>query len=214
MDSKKASFESNHKELSASSSNEFNEVLEFTVSNYETLQQQKELGSRRSSVHRKSLEAIKKCITGESNYESPETKDYSVHHIYGDLDSDAIEIQRTQTRNLILTKLESRVEDNTNNYSNDNHEHEVECQDTISVIPDTNIEIAQHGKEFDTIDPELITWNGPDDTEDPRNWPINKKIFLLGFVSLYALVAPMSSSMLSPAMTFIAEDFHITSPII
>ena len=63
MDSKKASFESNHKELSASSSNEFNEVLEFTVSNYETLQQQKELGSRRSSVHRKSLEAIKKCIT-------------------------------------------------------------------------------------------------------------------------------------------------------
>ena len=25
---------------------------------------------------------------------------------------------------------------------------------------------------------------------------------------------PMSSSMLSPAMTFIAEDFHISSPII
>ena len=45
MDSKKASFESNHKELSASSSNEFNEVLEFTVSNYETLQQQKNLGA-------------------------------------------------------------------------------------------------------------------------------------------------------------------------
>ena len=161
----------------------------------------------------KSLEAIKKCITGESNYESPETKDYSVHHIYGDLDSDAIEIQRTQTRNLILTKLESRVEDNTNNYSNDNHEHEVECQDTISVIPDTNIEIAQHGKEFDTIDPELITWNGPDDTEDPRNWPINKRYFTR-FRIIICLVAPMSSSMLSPAMTFIAEDFHITSPII
>lgn len=37
---------------------------------------------------------------------------------------------------------------------------------------------------------------------------------MIGFVLAYALVAPMTSSMLSPAMDDIAAEFHITNPVI
>lgn len=178
------------------------EVLEFTVSNYEKQQEKTGSQSRRSSVSKKSLEVIRKHITGESNYKSTENHDYSIHHIYGDLPQEEIQIQRTQTRNTILSKLESRIEDECDNL------------DLSTTIQDIDVPITQHGEEFNKIDPELITWNGSNDPEDPRNWPFKTKMILLGFVSLYAFVAPMSSSMLSPAMTFIAEDFHITSPIL
>lgn len=56
--------------------------------------------------------------------------------------------------------------------------------------------------------------NGTEDPEDPRNWSASLKIFLLGFVSLYALVAPMSSSILSPAMSEISVAFGITSEVV
>ncbi|EMG46219.1 penM MFS-type transporter penM [Candida maltosa Xu316] len=192
MSKEKQSFDEKFHDVSTSSTHDSNEVLEFTCSNYENQNR-----SRKNSTSRKSLEVIKKRIIGDSGFETgSEIQDYTVDHIYPDLTNAEIELQRTQTRNTILTKLESQVDDD---------------EKYTETVQDTNVPIAHHGTDFTKIDPELITWNGSEDPEDPRNWPINTKIYLLGFVSLYALVAPMSSSMLSPAMSFISEDFNISS---
>ncbi|RCK65768.1 Efflux pump vrtL [Candida viswanathii] len=206
-ESDKSSFEIKQQDLCSSSSSQSSdhEVLEFTVSNYEKQQRQPQphSHSRRSSISKKSLEIIRKHITGDSTHtEQPTQDNYSIHHIYGDLPQDEIALQRSQTRNTILTRLESRIEDEPPHVSPN------------ATIQDIDIPITQHGEEFNKIDPELITWNGTQDPEDPRNWAPRTKMILLGFVSLYAFVAPMSSSMLSPAMSYIAHDFGITSPIV
>ncbi|RCK58145.1 Efflux pump vrtL [Candida viswanathii] len=206
-ESEKSSFEIKQQDLCSSSSSQStdHEVLEFTVSNYEKQQQQSQphSHSRRSSISKKSLEIIRKHFTGDSTHTEELTPDnYSIHHIYGDLPQDEIALQRSQTRNTILTRLESRIENEPPRISPN------------ATIQDIDIPITQHGEEFNKIDPELITWNGTQDPEDPRNWAPRTKMILLGFVSLYAFVAPMSSSMLSPAMSYIAHDFGITSPIV
>ncbi|KAG7664942.1 uncharacterized protein J8A68_001528 [[Candida] subhashii] len=198
--------------LSTSSSNETDEILTFTRSHYEQhIQPQLQQGRRGSHVSttiRKSFESIRKNISGQyssSQTDNENNDDYSVHHIYGDLDSNAIALQRTNTRVTILTELASRIEHPADYIDSEDIEKQL-ARDTIPGI-------VHDGEEFHKIDPELITWNGNHDPEDPRNWPTRTKVVLIGFVSLYALVAPMSSSILSPAMSFISEDFHIESSI-
>ncbi|KAI5960428.1 uncharacterized protein KGF55_004720 [Candida pseudojiufengensis] len=215
-----------------SSSNESSDndnPIELSLSHYENnYQPRRHRGSSFASISKKSLESIRKCITGEIQQQQDHQSDqdpnhYSIHQIYGDLNSDEINLQRTATRKTILSEIEQNikdeVEDSTKNWtSSDDEEKKIDSSDfnfeSTPAIEDQILPIKQHGEEFNKIDPELITWNGTKDPEDPRNWSIHLKIILLGFVSLYALVAPLSSSILSPAMNEIATDFNIHSQVI
>ena len=49
------------------------------------------------------------------------------------------------------------------------------------------------------------------DLRNPRNWPGRKKWVVVGAASFYTFVTPLSSSIMAPALPFIAEDFGITS---
>ncbi|KAL3477168.1 MFS general substrate transporter [Aspergillus californicus] len=62
-------------------------------------------------------------------------------------------------------------------------------------------------------DPKLITWNGPDDPENPKNWPINKKWAIVLTVSCFTFISPVSSSMVAPALTTMAKDLGITDSV-
>ncbi|EGW31564.1 uncharacterized protein SPAPADRAFT_141554 [Spathaspora passalidarum NRRL Y-27907] len=187
MNKSKESLEIYNRELESSSSNDSNEVLAFTVSNYEQQQQQ---GQGQGRV-RKSLDSI---FRPRSNSVSSNIDQFSVHHIYGALPDEKIEIKRTQTRATVLSEIA------TNNFPHD----DLKIQEEKIIIPDD-------GKEFTEIDPELITWEDEQDPANPRNWDLRTKVIMLMFVSFYAFVAPMSSSILSPAMSFISEEFNIES---
>lgn len=145
---------------------------------------------------------------------------YSVRDIYGDLDSNEIALQREFTRRTIVEELIDRSKEAEAELEVESTPLETGTRDLekgLAVdldVPETSIPISNNGEEFKCIDPELINWNGPSDPENPRNWDPNSKALMLGLVSLYALVAPMSSSMLSPAMTSINHDFGIDSQII
>ncbi|CAK9437949.1 uncharacterized protein LODBEIA_P23270 [Lodderomyces beijingensis] len=217
MDKSKESSECTQRELVSSSSNSSTETpIELTRSHYELTQQTPYKSRSRTaslaSLPRKSIETIRKSFQGDQSHagdlEAGEKDHYSIRHIYGDLDSDEINLQRTATRKTILSEIENRAGEAI--IKDGRFEHDF---DNDGVIEDKVLQIQQHGEEFNKIDPELITWQGADDPQDPRNWNIKLKIFLLGFVSLYALVAPMSSSMLSPAMTDISAAFGITSTV-
>ncbi|KAI5953464.1 hypothetical protein KGF54_002836 [Candida jiufengensis] len=222
-----------------SSNNEENPI-ELSISYYENQQHpNRHRNSSFVSISKKSIESIRKCINGEFNNEQldeqnqkdqqnqQDINNYSIHQIYGDLNSDEINLQRTATRKTILSEIEQNIIDETNDLSttdtyttddvkDDDDEKKIKrpIESEDPAIEDQILPIKQHGEEFNKIDPELITWNGTKDPEDPRNWNITTKIILLGFVSLYALVAPLSSSILSPAMNEISHDFNITNPII
>ncbi|KAF5855762.1 hypothetical protein ETB97_008462 [Aspergillus alliaceus] len=57
----------------------------------------------------------------------------------------------------------------------------------------------------------LVTWNGPDDLEDPLNWSAFWKWSITMLTSFGRLVTLMSGSMLAPALEVISEDIHTST---
>ncbi|KAA6408368.1 MAG: MFS multidrug transporter [Lasallia pustulata] len=62
-------------------------------------------------------------------------------------------------------------------------------------------------------DPNLVTWDGPDDPANPKNWDKKHKWAATLVVSSFTFISPVSSSMVAPALTAIAKEFHITSEV-
>ncbi|TGJ85088.1 hypothetical protein E0Z10_g3701 [Xylaria hypoxylon] len=61
----------------------------------------------------------------------------------------------------------------------------------------------------DPSDPNLVTWTGPDDPENPKNWKFSKKWAAIFTVSLFSLISPISSSLMAPALGSIAHELDI-----
>nr|VWO97204.1 Uncharacterized protein [Ganoderma boninense] len=57
----------------------------------------------------------------------------------------------------------------------------------------------------------LVDWEGPDDSENPRNWTFGKKWMVTTMVSAYVFMSPVSSSMMAPASARIAAHLGVTS---
>lgn len=59
-------------------------------------------------------------------------------------------------------------------------------------------------------DHNLVTWDGPDDPANPKNWSRQKKWAATVTVSLFTFISPVSSSMIAPALQNIAADFGLS----
>ncbi|KAL8817229.1 MAG: hypothetical protein Q9223_003896 [Gallowayella weberi] len=60
-------------------------------------------------------------------------------------------------------------------------------------------------------DPNLVTWEGPADPQNPQNWSIRRKWAATFVVSGFTFISPVSSSMVAPALKVISHDFGISS---
>lgn len=144
---------------------------------------------------------------------------YSVKEIYGDMPEEDIMLQRTATKSTILTSLSKRVQDaNIEAEREDKIDKQSIIEENLSEkerlyqeVPDIPVPTTKFGGEFTSIDPELVTWDGKDDPEFPRNWSMASKCLHTAIVSIYTLIPPMSSSVCSPAMPAIAKDLHMNS---
>lgn len=56
----------------------------------------------------------------------------------------------------------------------------------------------------------LITWNGYDDPENPKNWSTMRKWKAIFAMSSFAFMSPLSSTIIAPALPAIASSFNIT----
>ncbi|OGE55893.1 hypothetical protein PENARI_c003G08600 [Penicillium arizonense] len=63
-------------------------------------------------------------------------------------------------------------------------------------------------------DPKLVTWEGPEDPDNPKNWSPKKKWAATITVSLFTFISPVSSSMVAPALTSLAADFNVTDQVV
>ncbi|CEL01853.1 Putative MFS multidrug transporter [Aspergillus calidoustus] len=77
----------------------------------------------------------------------------------------------------------------------------------------TDLEKSQTAGSRPTPDPKLVTWNGPDDPDNPKNWPMRRKWSIVLMVSCFTFISPVSSSMVAPALTSLARDLHITDAV-
>lgn len=49
--------------------------------------------------------------------------------------------------------------------------------------------VAPSGHETDKADPNIVDWDGPDDPENPLNWPSAKRNLHIALVSVFTLNA-------------------------
>lgn len=201
-------------ELTASSSSGTEGPIAFTGDN--DTSHGVENGQRRGSASsfNRSLDIVRRMSLGQS-FTTLGSANYSKKEIFGEMDSNEIDLQRSITRKSILNELVHRTQKLEDDYGNSSyHEKMNDLESQYEVLPEMAVPTEHNGEEFQDIDPELIAWDGSDDPEDPRNWTIGVKMYLVAFVSLYTLVSPMSSSMPSPAVDSISKDFGITSSVV
>ncbi|KAI1327088.1 cycloheximide resistance protein [Xylariaceae sp. FL0255] len=60
-------------------------------------------------------------------------------------------------------------------------------------------------------DPNVVFWDGPDDPENPYNWPVWKKAVNCGLISAMTLFSPLASSIFAPAIPEVEAEFHNSS---
>jgi len=56
----------------------------------------------------------------------------------------------------------------------------------------------------------LISWESDDDPANPKNWSNSRKWIETIIVSLFTFIAPVSSSMVAPALNTISAELSIT----
>ncbi|KAK5164293.1 uncharacterized protein LTR77_009988 [Saxophila tyrrhenica] len=54
----------------------------------------------------------------------------------------------------------------------------------------------------------LVTWDGPGDPDNPKNWERKRKWMATITVSLFTFISPVSSSMVAPALEQLQRDFN------
>ena len=100
-------------------------------------------------------------------------------------------------------------------------EHRVPLTRAVSEVYDgiesrRDVEIGSEALEKSTTehtqaDPNLVTWEGDNDTDNPKNWPKRKKWAAVVCVSSFTLISPVASSMIAPALEAIGRELDIPS---
>lgn len=171
---------------------------------------------------------IRRTFSGSSSFRTApisristrQSASYSVKEIYGSMADNDINLRRTATRTTILDSLLQKVAKSTDAYrqpsGGKDEEEGIEegTRNFYESLPDTSVPAKDFGGDYTGIDPELVTWDGPDDPNNPRNWRNRERVFQTVLVSLYTLISPMSSSILSPAMVEISDSLGIKKAVI
>ncbi|KAI1209310.1 bicyclomycin resistance protein [Annulohypoxylon truncatum] len=59
--------------------------------------------------------------------------------------------------------------------------------------------------------PNIVWWSGPNDPENPYNWPTWRKVLNCGLISAMTFISPLASSLFAPGVPQVVRDFHSTS---
>ncbi|SPO02059.1 related to multidrug resistant protein [Cephalotrichum gorgonifer] len=71
---------------------------------------------------------------------------------------------------------------------------------------------AAAGAEGEVADENIVQWDGPDDPQNPYNWPRWKKVTTCALVSSFTFVTPLASSMFAPGVPELMMEFKNSSP--
>ncbi|KAH8818993.1 major facilitator superfamily domain-containing protein [Xylogone sp. PMI_703] len=61
---------------------------------------------------------------------------------------------------------------------------------------------------------EIIGWNGPDDPENPLNWPKYQRVGHVVMVAAMSFVSPLESSIFAPSVPQVMKEFHATNTLL
>ncbi|ONH69016.1 hypothetical protein BON22_1697 [Cyberlindnera fabianii] len=134
-------------------------------------------------------------------------EDFTEKNIYPDLNNDEIALRREKTKNTIITALSERIPRTWPDAEDEESQPPLKDADGIVPEREESLPTKNDGVEFQDIDPELVTWDGDEDPENPRNWTYRRKWKSIGIASIYTFLSPFASTMLSPAVSDISAEF-------
>uniref|UniRef100_A0A093V9F7 Putative transporter n=1 Tax=Talaromyces marneffei PM1 TaxID=1077442 RepID=A0A093V9F7_TALMA len=80
--------------------------------------------------------------------------------------------------------------------------------------PDGDLQPTQTSRsQRSELDSKLVSWKGPNDPENPKNWSMKRRWAAVFVVSCYTFISPVSSSMVAPDLTAIAKDLNIANGV-
>ncbi|KAL2753113.1 hypothetical protein ACRALDRAFT_1083567 [Sodiomyces alcalophilus JCM 7366] len=71
--------------------------------------------------------------------------------------------------------------------------------------PDDNVPLKEEASD----DADLVTWDGPNDPTNPKNWPKSRRWVATVLVSCFTFISPVASTMLAPALPTLAREFKV-----
>ncbi|KAL9005767.1 MAG: hypothetical protein Q9188_001479 [Gyalolechia gomerana] len=161
--------------------------------------------SRPSSLSSPNRPQISRILTGQhlddlSTYHGRESVFHSTGNGIGDEASDISERVSREENEGLGEKLP---------------EEAVEVRNEVANVRDLEapLEKKPSAKTAKAKDLNLVTWDGPDDPENPKNWSNKRRWAATIVVSSFTFISPVSSSMVAPAIQAIARDFDITNEI-
>ncbi|KAJ6166523.1 MFS general substrate transporter [Penicillium chermesinum] len=66
----------------------------------------------------------------------------------------------------------------------------------------------------ESLNTTFVDWEGPNDPQNPFNWPTWRKTVQIGLMTFNTFITPLASSMLTPGVANILREFHSSSDII
>ncbi|KAJ7115598.1 MFS general substrate transporter [Mycena crocata] len=87
----------------------------------------------------------------------------------------------------------------------------LDVEKAAQAIPDLK---AIHASSTTTIpaahsDAHVVSWDGPEDCDNPRNWSNRRRWTVTVVVSLFTFISPVASSISSPSLSAISADLNI-----
>ncbi|KAH6842627.1 general substrate transporter [Chaetomium sp. MPI-CAGE-AT-0009] len=79
--------------------------------------------------------------------------------------------------------------------------------------PESRDGAAGEKGDAESKDPNVVSWDGPDDPTNPMNWSMRKKWSNIAVLSVLTIITPLGSSMFAPGIPRILEEFHETSSV-
>ncbi|KAF2014428.1 MFS general substrate transporter [Aaosphaeria arxii CBS 175.79] len=73
---------------------------------------------------------------------------------------------------------------------------------------------AEKGPVGTTNDDNVVDWDGPDDPQNPLNWPVRKRYLHAIFVSSIALYSNLGSTVFAPGAPLLMRELGVTSSIV
>lgn len=67
---------------------------------------------------------------------------------------------------------------------------------------------------IDQRDPDIVDWDGPDDPNNPQNWPAKKKWSIIAALGAITLITPLASSFFAPGVPQVLRAFNESSNLI
>ncbi|MCJ1438899.1 Citrinin biosynthesis cluster MFS transporter mrr1 [Xylographa pallens] len=84
---------------------------------------------------------------------------------------------------------------------------------TLNMEKDEEQQLGSPRATQEKEDPNLVTWDGPDDPGNPMNWPLRKKILVTFTFSMTTFVITFSSSVFSTATQVTALEFGVSEEV-